>query len=322
MKARILVAPAVAIALLVAAACVPISPDPGGIASGDAVSGSTIPEIVPTLDYDGAVATVATPSLRVRSLPSGTAPLLGALKSGEQYQVLSRSSDGGWLELAIPQIARGSGWVSASLVSVNGDITDTPISAVPEAAPAATVVPEPAAVPTIAPTEVPTEVPTEEPTVVPTEVPTEEPTSLTPTEVPTEEPTAVPTEAPTEVPTEVPTEEPTATPETFVLPTPTPQPAEPTAVPAEEPAGDAGESAPVYPAPAAGFATVIAEPRLRVRSAPSTDGEIVGFGYPGETFQVLATSEDGLWTQIAGSAESAENPNGGWVSTEFLLFGQ
>jgi uncharacterized protein YgiM (DUF1202 family) len=257
----------------------------------------------------------------VRSLPSGTATLLGALKNGEQYQVLSRSSDGGWLELAIPQISGGTGWVSASLVSVIGDITDTPISAVPEAAPAATTVPEATEAPTVAPTEVPTEEPTEVPTEVATVAPTEEPTA-TPTEAPTEEPTAAPTEVPTEAPT--------ATPVAFVLPTATPQPAdlpaEATAVPAEEPTATPGEESseatPVIAAPAAGFATVIAEPRLRVRSTPSTDGEIVGFGYPGEVFQVLGTSEDGLWTQLAGSAESAENPNGGWVATEFLLLGQ
>ena len=66
-----------------------------------------------------------------------------------------------------------------------------------------------------------------------------------------------------------------------------------------------------------------AGPRLRVRGQPSADAPIVGYAYPGETFQVLGKSEDGKWIQIAGStAGKGENPNGGWVAAEFLVLGQ
>jgi hypothetical protein len=63
--------------------------------------------------------------------------------------------------------------------------------------------------------------------------------------------------------------------------------------------------------------------RLRVRSEPNADAQIVGYAYNGETYQVLALSPDGLWVQIAGSTEGmGENPNGGWVAAEFLVVGQ
>lgn len=361
MNLRFLTQIAAVATLLALAACAPISRDfveGGGLpAAGGTLptAGGTVPVVAATPE-GLAVATVTTPSLRVRSLPSATGALIGALASGETYGVLSRSSDGAWLELAIPHLPQASGWVSASLVSVNGDITDTPISQVPEAAPSAgtpastvapteepTVAPtatptdEPTATPTLEPTATPTEPPTATPTLEPTATPTEEPTATPtrePTATPTEPPTATPTEeptatpVPTEAPTEVPTEEPTATPAVIVLPTSTPRPqVQPiaTEVPATEPPATeppATEEPVVYAPPAAGFALVTAEPRLRVRSAPSTDGEIVGYAYPGEVFAVIGTNEDGTWTQIGGSAESAENPNGGWVATEFLLLGQ
>jgi hypothetical protein len=55
-----------------------------------------------------------------------------------------------------------------------------------------------------------------------------------------------------------------------------------------------------------------------VRAEPSTEGEIVGYVYNGEVFEVTGASDDGLWTQIGGRT-GTDNVNGGWVSTEFLV---
>ncbi len=62
------------------------------------------------------------------------------------------------------------------------------------------------------------------------------------------------------------------------------------------------------------------EVRVRVRSGPSTETEIVGHIYPGETFQAVEQTTNGSWTRILGSPTSTENPNGGWVSTPLLTF--
>ena len=139
-----------------------------------------------------------------------------------------------------------------------------------------------------------TEAATEEP--VATEAATEEPVA---TEAATEEPVATeaPVEEATPVATEAPAEEPVAT-----------------EMPTEE-------AATVTP-PAAGFALVTAQgARLRVRAEASTDAAIVGWVQPGETVPVVEVSADGLWVQI-GPMPGTQNPDGGWVSAEFLVIGQ
>jgi len=74
--------------------------------------------------------------------------------------------------------------------------------------------------------------------------------------------------------------------------------------------------------PEPGFA-IINTNRLRVRNEPSDDAPIAGYAYNGETYEVIATSADGLWIQIPpATGDNADNPNGGWVMTEFLLIGQ
>ena len=105
---------------------------------------------------------------------------------------------------------------------------------------------------------------------------------------------------------------------------------EPTPVPAEEAMEGESmeeeameESAPPAP-PEAGYATVYTDgTRLRVRAEPDTEAEIVGYVYSDETYQVLAVSNDGTWINIAGSTDAeTDNPNGGWVSAEFLVIGE
>ncbi len=275
----LIVALMTAVALL--AACQPITPEDmqsalasQPIATAGAAEGSQ--ESTAAAAGDGAMATVAARSLRVRAQPSESAEVVAGIREGEQYEVIGRSSDGLWIELAIPQATQGSGWVSANFVTVAGAITDTEVSSAPVAT--ATPAEEPVA----------TEAPTEEP--VATEAATEEPAA---TEAPTEEPAA--TEAPTEAP--VATEEPAAT---------------------ETPTEEAATVAP----PAAGFALVTAEgARLRVRAEASSDAAIVGWVQPGETVPVVEVSADGLWVKI-GPMPDTQNPDGGWVSAEFLVLGQ
>lgn len=77
-------------------------------------------------------------------------------------------------------------------------------------------------------------------------------------------------------------------------------------------------------APEAGYALVTTDgTRLRVRGEPNTEAEIVGYVYNGETYQLLGVSDDGVWVNIAGSEEGvSDNPEGGWVSAEFLIIGK
>ena len=75
-----------------------------------------------------AQATVNARSLRVRGEPSPDAEVVGGIKEGEVYDVIGLSSDGEWVQLAIPAIAGGEGWVSANYVSVKGAITEVDIT--------------------------------------------------------------------------------------------------------------------------------------------------------------------------------------------------
>ena len=274
---RILIISTLVMAVALTAACQPITAeDMQSALAGE--PGALVPTPRPTATEaategaatettgDGAMATVTARSLRVRAEPSESAEVVAGIREGEQYEVIGRSSDGLWLELAIPQATQGSGWVSANFVTVAGSITDAEVSS----APVATEAPaEEAATP------VATEASAEEP--VATEAPAEEAATPVATEAPAEDPVA--TEAPTE------------------------------------------ETATVTP-PAAGFALVTAEgARLRVRAEANTDAAIVGWVQPGETVPVVEVSADGLWVKI-GPMPDTQNPDGGWVSAEFLVLGQ
>ena len=157
-------------ASLAVAGCVPIS--------SNLAAGGTVPLPTPTRDANdpavdatatavieagGAVATVATRSLRVRALPTVNSAQTGSILNGESYPVTARSSDGMWLELEIPALG-GSGWIAADLVTMAGDITDLPIVPVPTPAP-------PTATPTRAPTSTPG------PVILPTATPQAEPSA-------------------------------------------------------------------------------------------------------------------------------------------------
>lgn len=161
---------------------------PTPVADEEAEAGTTAAEVADL--GDGAVATVTASSLRVRAQPSTAAEVVAGIREGEQYAVIGRSSDGLWLELAIPRAAQGRGWVSSNFVTVSGSIADVAVAPLPVVATA-----------TPAPTEAPVEEVVE---AAPTEVPAEEATEAAPTEVPTEEVAeAAPTETPAEEVAEV-----------------------------------------------------------------------------------------------------------------------
>lgn len=184
----------------------------------------------------GAMATVATRSLRVRQDPNEASEVVAGIAAGETYRVIGISTDGQWIQLAIENTPSGAGWVSANFVTVEGDITDLTSGSAASTATTTTV------------------------------TTTESTTTATIT----------------------------ATAVTLV---PTPQP---------------------------GFALVRTDGiRLRVRSEPTTDAPIVGYAYDGETYQVVATSGDGLWVQIPpATGDNTDNPDGGWVAAEYLIINQ
>lgn len=153
---------------------------------------ATAPTVEPAQET-GAVATVTARSLRVRALPSLQAEVIAGVREGEQYPVIGRSSDGLWLELAIPRAPQGRGWVSANFVTVSGSIADVRVVTPP-------VIPTPTPAPIVATEEAveepaeaeATPTPAEEPTAEATPAATEEPVEeATPTPLPEEETSAV-----------------------------------------------------------------------------------------------------------------------------------
>ncbi|MCS6828287.1 MAG: SH3 domain-containing protein [Caldilinea sp.] len=158
---------------------------------------ATTPTVEPAQE-EGAIATVTARSLRVRALPSMQAEVIAGVRQGEQYPVIGRSSDGLWLELAIPRAPEGRGWVSANFVTVSGSIADVRVvtpPVIPTPTPAPVVATEEAVEEPAEPEATPT--PAEEPTAEATPAPTEEPVEeATPTLLPEEETSAVATPEP------------------------------------------------------------------------------------------------------------------------------
>lgn len=80
--------------------------------------------------------TVTAATLNVRGRPSTTSPVVGKLRRGDRVQITSRRT--GWLEIVFNAGPGGRGWVSASLVAVDGEKTTS--SAKPAGVPAPTLV--------------------------------------------------------------------------------------------------------------------------------------------------------------------------------------
>ena len=232
------------LALAAFAACTPLDPSMT-LAPSDAPAGPGAEATVPAAEEaaapegTGAMATVATRSLRVRSAPNPDAEVVAGVREGETYPVVDLSSDGEWVLLAVPAAPDGQGWVAANLVSINGTLSGSAD---------AILVPTPAAADEATPAAA-------------------------------EEPVA---------------EE---------------------AAP-ENAAADNAAATIEVPVPDPGFAVVVTDgTRLRVRAEATTDSDIVGYVYAGEIYEVVGTSDDGTWVQIAGSTEEvSDNPDGGWVA--------
>lgn len=235
-----------ALFVLVVAGCVPLDPSsavsvPNVPPGPGAEEGTPVAAEESAVADGGAVATVTTRSLRVRSAPNADAEVVAGVREGETYPVLDLSSDGQWVLLAVPSAPDGQGWVASTLVSINGALSGN-VDLI-----------------------------------------------LVPTPI-TDDGAAESAAAATPVPAE---EEATAA--TIEVPVPEP-----------------------------GFAAVVTDgTRLRVRSEPTTDADIVGYVYAGEVYEVVGASDDGLWIEIAGSTEAvSDNPDGGWVAAEFLVLGE
>ena len=196
------------VSLLALAACQPIR-DPAVIAAEAtaAASGAAAPAEEAPLGVPPAMATISASSLRVRALPTDDSEVVAGVKQGESYKVIGISADGAWIQIEIDKSPTGTGWVSASFVTLEGDITN--IATVD----AAEATEEPVAEATAEATEEPTAEATEEPAAEATAEATEEPAAeATPeaTEEPVAEATPEATEEPAAEATPEATEEPAA----------------------------------------------------------------------------------------------------------------
>ncbi|MEZ4663662.1 MAG: SH3 domain-containing protein [Caldilineaceae bacterium] len=252
----------------------------------------------PTPAPGGVVVRTDGTRLRVRGEPTIDAEIVGYVYDGESYNVLETTADGGWARLDVAGIT-GGGWVSAEFLTFPGDAVPDATAATEEpAAEEAPATEEPAA----------EEAPAAEdtPTAEATAPPAEEVAPATATPEPEEE-SAEP-EA-----TAVPAEESTDAEATAV---PAAESADATATPtAEEESADEAE----LPTPNPGEAIVYTDgTRLRVRSEPTEDSEIVGYVQNGDVYKVLETSDDGLWVKL----DIPDIDGGGWVADIFVLTAQ
>jgi uncharacterized protein YgiM (DUF1202 family) len=116
----------VTVALLLAGCAIPF-PLPSATVPqpiDGATATTTAPTVDPLAETGGAMATVATRSLRVRQSPDENSEVVAGIAEGESYRVLALSEDGLWIQLAIESALDGNGWVSTNFVTVEGDITD------------------------------------------------------------------------------------------------------------------------------------------------------------------------------------------------------
>ncbi|MCB0108724.1 MAG: SH3 domain-containing protein [Caldilineaceae bacterium] len=112
--------------VLVGGCTIPLPLPTGAMPQTGTMEPASTPEATsdPLAEEGGAMATVATRSLRVRQTPDENSEVVAGIAEGESYRVLALSDDGLWVQLAIDSAPDGNGWVSTNFVSVEGDITD------------------------------------------------------------------------------------------------------------------------------------------------------------------------------------------------------
>jgi ABC-type branched-subunit amino acid transport system substrate-binding protein len=104
------------------------------------------PTLTPSATPEGVVAT-AKGTVNIRIGPGSVYPVIGQLKRNEQIPLIGASADLQWY---VVNYRQQQGWISASLVSVFGDLRTLPVIAPPP-----TPIPTPTPLPTPTPTPVP-----------------------------------------------------------------------------------------------------------------------------------------------------------------------
>ncbi len=149
---------AVVAVLLVVVAVVAFS---GGSGSSGQDSAAASPTKTPTQEQvagDDGITGKANATVNVRNAPGNTAEALGVLRRGGEVSVDGKSADGEWLQIVYPPRSTLHGWVIASSLDLNGDISALAV-ATPEEVPLA-VVPTSDTTATIEPTLARTSTPT------------------------------------------------------------------------------------------------------------------------------------------------------------------
>ncbi len=65
--------------------------------------------------------------LNVRSGPDASQPVLAKAQPDEVYRLLGRSADGDWLQIEMPDLADGFGWVAAEYMEAGADLSSLPV---------------------------------------------------------------------------------------------------------------------------------------------------------------------------------------------------
>lgn len=76
------------------------------------------------LDETAPMVVISTRSLRVRAEPEDEAKVIGAVRQHERYVLLAISANGKYLQVEVPALADGTGWIDANFVTIQGDITN------------------------------------------------------------------------------------------------------------------------------------------------------------------------------------------------------
>lgn len=169
-----------AITITAAAPALPVSASPtptDTVASASLTNEPMAPEAAMT-----GAANVSGARLNIRSGPGSGYRIIGKAAGGEELAIAARSEDGAWLVIVRNDLPQGAGWVSASLVRLDGETDDLPVSdsvysavdePVPTTAPAAST-PAPTASATAGADETPS-LPTAAPTAAATATPSTQP---------------------------------------------------------------------------------------------------------------------------------------------------
>ncbi|MEX1020205.1 MAG: SH3 domain-containing protein [Litorilinea sp.] len=95
-------------------------------ATAPIVEAAPVTTTTPFGEVAAPTATIDTRSLAVRAEPIEDSDVIAGLALGDVFVVLGISPDGVWLQLELPEVGDGSGWVQANFVRLAGDLTAIP----------------------------------------------------------------------------------------------------------------------------------------------------------------------------------------------------